>query len=107
MKTDRELLEAAAKAAGLALLNWMPGSLGFATIPNVRADGRWNPLADDGDALRLAVKMGISVIHHACSVTARAPKDVSIQACRIEFEEGKRLETTRRAIVKAAAVGDV
>jgi hypothetical protein len=53
--TDRELLELAAKAAGfvsydhensLATDMWSKGY-------------RWNPLTDDGDALRLAVKLGI------------------------------------------------
>jgi hypothetical protein len=53
--TDRKLLEAAAKAAGfvsydhensLATDMWSSGY-------------RWNPLTDDGDALRLAVKLNI------------------------------------------------
>ena len=50
---DRELLELAAKAAGLG------GYVGMCAdafqIPE-----SWNPLTDDGDALRLAVKIGLS-----------------------------------------------
>lgn len=46
--TDRELLEAAAKAAGPMFVNLL-------------SHDKWNPLADDGDALRLAVKLGIMV----------------------------------------------
>jgi hypothetical protein len=44
--TDRELLEAAAKAAG----EW-PSPEPFEHVLD-----RWNPRADDGDALRLAVR---------------------------------------------------
>jgi hypothetical protein len=51
--TDRDLLKAAAKAAGLShLLN--------AGIHGDEYANQWNPLTDDGDALRLAVKLGIS-----------------------------------------------
>jgi hypothetical protein len=54
--TDRKLLELAAKAAGYTLdshtqCNWkvcLGGS-------------EWNPLDDDGDALRLAVKLHMTV----------------------------------------------
>ena len=48
--TDRELLELAAKAAGLEVVT-----------PTMLAHGQWNPLADDGDAFRLAVAMGFSL----------------------------------------------
>jgi len=45
--TDRELLEAAAKAAGIQVhpdgIEWNRNEEGY----------RWNPLTDDGDALRL------------------------------------------------------
>ncbi len=56
--TDRELLELAAKAAEgapknctLSLSEWIDIS-------------EWNPLTDDGDALRLAVKLRIGVQCH-------------------------------------------
>ena len=48
---DRELLELAAKAAGINLL-WRRGHP-YRGTNNVRQD-EWNPLTDDGDALRLA-----------------------------------------------------
>ena len=48
---DRELLELAAKAAGIELQDDHYWRDGFWT--------RWNPLTDDGDALRLAVKLNI------------------------------------------------
>lgn len=59
---DRELLELAAKAAGYAVVfngdycpKWKPSA----------KTGRifWNPLTDDGDALRLAVKLSINMEH--------------------------------------------
>ena len=96
MKTDRELLEAAAKAAGLALRDWMPGSLGFATIPNARADGRWNPLTDDGDALRLAVKLNIPIFPYDDETSTGT---VGVVAKNWSSKEAN----TRRAIVRAAA----
>lgn len=62
MGTDLELLERAAKAVGL------PFRIGeqfhHMVQPQVCIDGDWqwwNPLIDDGAALRLAVKLGISV----------------------------------------------
>ena len=57
--TDRELLEKAAKAAGLdQSLTWSPAGKAWMTLQD--GSGKlWNPLADDGDALRLAVKLQI------------------------------------------------
>ena len=55
--TDRELLELTAKAAGIRLHVWgTPGEENFADLGTGK---RWNPLTDDGDALRLAVKIGM------------------------------------------------
>ena len=52
--TDRELLEKAAKAAG--------GTAYFNSEHRHIKDGRyWNPLDDDGDALRLAVELSIRI----------------------------------------------
>lgn len=93
--TDRELLELAAKAAG----RWKKYVKG--PIENRQEywgyDFDWNPLTDDGDALRLAVKLGINVW-----------KDEDI--IWIGRSQQYRLEPTddpyafvRRAIVRAAA----
>ncbi|MFN9915624.1 MAG: hypothetical protein ACK53L_23740, partial [Pirellulaceae bacterium] len=71
--TDRELLELAAKAAGLGTLVWGDkyklgdDEIDCTDMPYVRSgqpdegDVFWNPLTDDGDALRLAVKLGLDV----------------------------------------------
>ncbi len=70
--TDRELLEKAAKAAGMAdaefkdMSGWGEDLYGmsFAMWSQAAWDetgsGYWNPLTDDGDALRLAVKLNIT-----------------------------------------------
>ena len=57
--TDREYLELAAKAAGVELL-WTRGGhpVNVPTLfKGMGSDEVWNPLEDDGDALRLAVKL--------------------------------------------------
>ena len=86
--TDRELLEFAALAAGIEQ-NSRPFFTNGLT-QNVRGGVRcWNPLADDGDALRRAVKLylwdAVRLAHREVSDT------VDIYAA------------TRRAIVRAAA----
>ena len=55
--TDRELLEFAAKAAGIEgeWTNPMPSAVGNGTIRTGIGGSLWNPLTDDGDALRLAI----------------------------------------------------
>ena len=58
--TDRELLELAAKAAGIKLVwHGTDDPWCFATT---LAGIKWNPLTDDGDALRLAVKLKVDLI---------------------------------------------
>ena len=57
---DRRLLELAAKAAGLRV-EWHEGSKQTVLLNDIGWAGFWNPLADDGDALRLAVKLNISL----------------------------------------------
>lgn len=59
--TDRELMEAAAVAAGLHVLDWVPSSCCFVIESEPGSSFRWNPLTDDGDAFRLAVKLGLRV----------------------------------------------
>jgi hypothetical protein len=87
--TDRELLELAAKAAGLEVVT-----------PTMLTYGQWNPLTDDGDALRLAVKLRMNVFHAGIRVFALDEEG------DIEEAEGHELDpyaATRRAIVRAAA----
>ena len=105
METDRELLELAAKAAGIKLHVWgTKGAENFADMDAAPFGKLWNPLTDDGDALRLAVKLHIQVMPQ---------NDGRYCACRnfsmregylIDAEEtGDPYTATRRAIVRAAA----
>jgi hypothetical protein len=89
---DRELLELAAKAAGIE------GGDGYYWMPTGDA---WDPLTDDGDALRLAVKLGATVYTSlvACHIWATDEK----QLMAVGVPSGDRFAETRRAIVRAAA----
>ena len=56
--TDKELLELAAKAAGI---EYNPNyGKGF-WVGEFYSGKEWNPLTDDGDALRLAVKLKMRI----------------------------------------------
>ena len=64
--TDIELLEAAAKAAGIEA--WWGRNFQRDTMYRIASPGssviigvEWNPLRDDGDALRLAVTLGLHI----------------------------------------------
>lgn len=97
---DRELLELAAKAAGLRL-EWQRDIL------RASDDGCvweiWNPLQRDGDALRLAVKLRL-VIQHAHKYVVVMDVDRNVAEHEDNRENGGDPYTaTRRAIVKAAA----
>ena len=115
MSTDRELLEDAAKAAGYVLVWGDKYKLGddeidCTDIPYIRSgqpdegDVHWNPLSDDGDALRLAVKLGIRIrpmpgFGDDCVLCSADHKNAWAQ----EPFANDPLAATRRAIVRAAA----
>lgn len=100
---DRELLEMAAKAAGITIYcdqyEGNNGSIwcGFST--DAHGWHRWNPLSDDGDALRLAVKVGLELSLFGIEVTASKGS----RACAQVFAGDDRPAASRRAIVEAAA----
>lgn len=106
MRTDRELLELAAKAAGIGgSWDWLRGESKPCCYRG--SDGRiWSPLTDDGDALRLAVKLRITVELTARTVLAAvdgAPSRDDV----LDLLGADPSAATRRAIVLAAAeVGD-
>ena len=87
---DRELLERAAKAAGL------PDMSGWTWV-DIDTYG-WNPLTSDRDALRLAVTLGLVV---DCSRPSAGLPFYSHLHAEIAMED--RHAATRRAIVRAAA----
>ena len=87
--TDRELLELAAKAAGYT----------NEVIQTVLESGHWNPLTDDGDALRLAVKLGLLCGFVQPNCWAELPGQYpSYEPC-----EPNPYAATRLAITRAAA----
>ena len=99
---DRTLLERAAMAAGGYITYLSPDGYPWMglVVDGVRQPYpvRWNPLTDDGDALRLAVKLGmILVIQDSGYVQAGVP---GYQEC-CEYEWST--DATRRAITRAAA----
>lgn len=111
--TDRELLEMAALAVGINA-EWKeytnaPPTMVVRYDPPV--DGitghDWNPLIDDGDALRLAVACCIEIEFGAddCgSLTlARALHEDRIPDYALEQHASDPYAATRRAIVRAAA----
>ena len=102
MTDDRELLELAAKAAGMDVS--FIGPLGVYT--RATDTQAWNPLTDDGDALRLAVKLGIDITFNAFGGGEVMASDGIGDRFDGWFTEGYADDTyaaTRRAIVRAAA----
>jgi hypothetical protein len=107
--TDRELLELAAKAAGLTIKKsqFYPRETLVEEPP-----GEWNlwiPLEDDGDAFRLFTKMPFCTLYVSeIGVTVNLPRPegrVLGLKCDEYAEEhgGDIYAATRRAIVRAAA----
>lgn len=105
--SDRELLEWAAKAVGLDVhwgTAWQSDTM-FRSLPRPNSplvsNVEWNPLDDDGDALRLAVIVRAVI----------EPKEFGVEAWVFENRVSSGIvnygddpyAATRRAIVRAAA----
>jgi hypothetical protein len=107
--TDRELLELAAKAAGLKIIKWGEsdyyshryGEVAYvcATEKNDPWGDEWDPLKDDGDALALAVRVFLTVEVEDGFTEVLTGIGMAIT----ESHNGDALSATRRAIVRAAA----
>jgi hypothetical protein len=109
--SDRELLELAAKAAGLVIF-FDAARRGYFWAPskdNPTAGNWWNPALSDGDAFRLAAACGIAVTPYP---VYEWPKH-SVIASRKSLEDSRSevverygsdpLSATRRAITRVAA----
>ena len=92
--TDRELLEAAAKAANIPIDAWYESANAF-HLPHGTVAAWWNPLSDDGDALRLAMQCNMRVSQREAWVDTHAVHLICVV--------GDTMSATRRAIVCAAA----
>ena len=107
MRTDRELLELAAKAVGYVPATQDSGS------PFVIFGGDdamdWNPIDDDGDALRLAVDLDLAIVPYP--IYNKQKHSVLVQKKNLDESRFEEMElhgddpraATRRAIVRAAA----
>lgn len=94
---DRQLLELAAKAA---VIEWIASlDEGLTVGESIMECRLWNPLADDGDALRLAVKLKMQILAFRdwCSAGSY------VQCGEREDYGNDPYAATRRAIVRAAA----
>ena len=92
--TDQQLLELAAKAAGIEVATAHRHGLFLASAE------WWNPLTDDGDALRLAVKLRMIV--NTDPTGSQAGDGYRDDACELH-RSSDPYAATRRAIVRAAA----
>lgn len=104
---DRELLRMAAKAGGIEISTWSNCQAGGFQTQDSAKGKFWNPMTDDGDAMRLSVKLHVSV-------------DMFVGGCEVGYDDmngGQGYlrqddgpsgdmsdsEVVRRAIVRAAA----
>jgi len=116
--TDRELLEAAARvywpAGSDVSIRWLEldQAIGYIDADNQDHNGQdrervWNPLEDDGDALRLSIDRNIELEFGAGFVNAGSSlNDGEWHLARVEFNGDKRAATRRAivlAVVRAAA----
>lgn len=103
---DRELLELAAKACDYDTSHrWNTERLTMNPVVNGLAIGgvstNWNPLENDGDALRLSVYLKLRIDHFFSGEQKVMVGNGGLWA--IESYNGCARTATRRAIVRAAA----
>lgn len=106
--TDRELLELAAKAAGYEKIEYhnLKGSMLDVRYGRDEAiwndEDYWNPLVDDGEAFRLAVKLGLRI--EINTLVLGDTLVIGESYLIIEHHNADPCAATRRAITQAAAV---
>ena len=117
MKTEREMLVLAAKAAGIPIKPCTCSNPNYPFAHDEAVSGKhghWNPLVRDGDALRLAVKLGINTQNWVLPTHDERPANSQGQGVlypvngtfdRIVewYTDGDAVAATRRAITRAAA----
>lgn len=103
MPTDCQILEMAAKAAGADYeIDQDTGDIEILSEIGGMS-GAWNPLSDDGDALRLCARLRLSIEISDCQLYARRNGRLLWNACVLHDVDSEILAATRRAIVLAAA----
>lgn len=108
--SDREMLELAAKAAGIKVWRGSGHQSDMLFRDASRPTGvvtgvEWNPLTDDGDAFRLAAKLWISVSYDRLDQCINERRVFAVHSRGVELEHlgEDGAAATRRAIVRAAA----
>lgn len=100
--TDQELLTYAAKAAGIEIEKCGCKNEKFPFKHKEIGLGHWNPLEDDGEALRLAVKLFIDV--HTQITDNQVFTEASFGNVKfLSRIKGDKLASLRRCITQAAA----
>lgn len=105
---DREMLESAANACGFQW-RWFGNKLCTVRDFKVMRHEHWDPLGDDGDALRLAMHLELGVVCKREGDTYEKNTSVvtnpyCVNQIRItQPHKGYPESATRRAIVRAAA----
>lgn len=99
---DRELLELAAKAAGYDVaIAYQPDVPRGLYVRHEDKTFVWMPLIDDGDALRLAVKLELQVRPNDYDTMVGTRLPLHIHCAETHHDDS--YAATRRAIVRAAA----
>jgi hypothetical protein len=101
--TDKELLEMAARAAGIVGVDGVyPIFRGASQDWNSEHWTEWNPLTDDGDALRLAVQLGMQI-----TIILDGADGDHFPQTMVDWATEEHINdpcaATRRAIVRVAA----
>lgn len=94
--TDRELLDLAAKAAGITyMVSCSKQGL------HISSAVWWNPLQDDGDCARMEASLGISLMWYSTAVRAYCHPIVADEP--LEKRGGDRQKARRYAATRLAA----
>lgn len=99
--TDQQLLELAAKAAGIGQVLCYESARNCLRIGDRKSYSLWRPLQDDGDAMRLAAyqhmlvdlsRFGVAVEHTDGVEPCREPEDYRRAIVRAAAEIGKAMQ---------------
>lgn len=103
--TDQEMMELAALAAGYVVESYAASGALWVYPKGAPLDSegeppifRWNPKDDDGDALRLAVDLGLVI---DCSRPSAGEPFAQHHAAQADYTDARA--ATRRAVLRAAA----
>ncbi len=110
---DRELLELAARAAGMQINEQRQAERDAIVDPATASlwivDGctAWNSLTEDGHALRLAVKRGLVVTPDRENQRTLVSNQAGHEYCAIYWDKLGEMAATRLAITEAAAAAEI